>query len=279
MPELPEVETVVRGLRELTNGSTIVSAKITGAKLRSMNPRDFARCLANSQVTEIRRHGKHFFIDLNNNHTLWCHLRMTGRFTECDLAYKLDKHDHLYFDLQRNGGTTVTALRLIYRDVRKFGWVRLLESAEVAQLPELTKLGPDALTVTRKDFIARISARSRIIKPLLLDQTVVAGLGNIYADEMLFAAGIHPETMACDIPADKLTDLHKIMRAMLKRAIRRMGTTFDSYSGVNGNPGEFQRYLKVYNRDGEPCVKCGEMIVRKVIAQRSAHFCPKCQKN
>lgn len=250
MPELPEVETVARGLRSLISGRSITDSQLPGARLKAQNPRNFARIVTGKTISDVTRRGKHLFIHLSDNYTLWCHLRMTGRFVERDVNYALDKHDHARFVFSADNDASETAL--VFRDVRKFGHVRLVKTDELPSLPELAKLGPEPLTVSKRDFVALFVTRKRIIKPALLDQHIIAGLGNIYADEALFAGGIHPLTRCCDIGEERLLTLRKVIIKILKQAISRMGTTFDSYSGVNGEPGRFQKYLKVYGREGEP---------------------------
>jgi len=276
MPELPEVETVARGLRTLIVGRTIVEAKLLGAKLKLQNPRKFAWVVRGKVVTDVTRRGKHLFVQLNDNWTLWCHLRMTGRFVERSVNDALDKHDHARFVFC--GDDEAPDIALVFRDVRKFGHLRLVRTDEIQSLPEIAALGPEPLTISKQDFVELFAGRKRIIKPALLDQHILAGLGNIYADEALFAAGIHPQTRCCDTTTEQLLVLRKVIIKILKQAISRMGTTFDSYSGVNGEPGKFQTYLQVYGREGEPCYKCGSPIIREVIAQRSAHYCERCQQ-
>lgn len=277
VPELPEVETVVRGLRELTLGKTIAEAKLLGVKLKNQNPRSFTRDVVDRKVVDVRRRGKHLFIDLSDGLSLWCHLRMTGRFIDTDTGYDFDKHDHAYFDLESPTKRKRENTRIVWRDVRKFGHVRLLPTAQIAEQKEIAKLGPEPLEVSVRDFVSLFTKRKRTIKPALLDQQLLAGIGNIYADEALFAAKVHPLTLCCDISDDSLKKLRVEIRRILKKAISRMGTTVDNYAGVNGNPGKFQKYLKVYGREGEPCVNCGSEIIRIVIGQRSAHFCERCQ--
>ncbi|MBN4076324.1 bifunctional DNA-formamidopyrimidine glycosylase/DNA-(apurinic or apyrimidinic site) lyase [Gemmatimonas aurantiaca] len=277
MPELPEVETVVRGLREIILGKMIIEAKLLGAKLKLQNPRNFTNDVCGRKVIDVRRRGKHLFIDLSGGLSLWCHLRMTGRFIDTDTSYRFDKHDHAYFDFSHSSKKKKTVTRIVWRDVRKFGHVRLLPTAQIAEQKEIAKLGAEPLEISIKEFITLFSARKRTIKPALLDQHLLAGIGNIYADEVLYAAKIHPLILCCDIPKDKLKKLRTEIRKILRLAIKRMGTTVDNYSGVNGNAGEFQSYLKVYGREGEPCLQCGSQIIRQVIGQRSAHFCKQCQ--
>lgn len=276
MPELPEVETVVRGLRRIAVGREITRVKLIGEKLRRINPRNFSSKIRGRKFVAARRRGKNILLDLSGGLTLWAHLKMTGRFVEHENGQKLDKHDHLLFDL--SGAGKRQSSRLVFRDVRKFGFVILVRTAELDKLPGLNKLGPEPLEISQEDFIQLIKARHRAIKPALLDQTLIAGLGNIYADEALYAARIHPLKLTDEISRTKLAALHQAIQQILTMAIERMGTTIDNYSGVNGNPGEFQSYLKVYGRGGEPCERCGKKITRQVIGQRSAHFCGKCQR-
>lgn len=279
MPELPEVETVVRGLREIAVGCEITRAKLIGEKLKRINPRNFSQRITGQRFVAIRRRGKNILLDLSGDLTLWAHLKMTGRFVEHKRGQTLDRHDHLLLDLTRGGkNDNKKSLRLVFRDVRKFGFVKLVHTAELGQLEGLSKLGPEPLEISRDDFIQLIRTPHRAIKPALLDQTLIAGLGNIYADEALYAARIHPRKLTDQISRMKLAALHNAIQRILTTAIEQMGTTFDSYSGVNGNPGEFQNYLKAYGREGKPCGHCGKKITRQVIGQRSAHFCRKCQR-
>ena len=276
MPELPEVETVVRGLREIAVGCEITRAKLIGEKLKRLNPRNFSQRITGQRFVAIRRRGKNILLDLSGDLTLWAHLKMTGRFVEYSNGQKLDRHDHLLIVLKRDNERRSS--RLVFRDMRKFGFVKLVRTSELGQLEGLSKLGPEPLEISRDDFIQLIRKPHRAIKPALLDQTLIAGLGNIYADEALYAARIHPQKLTDQISRMKLAALHNAIQRILTTAIERMGTTFDSYSGVNGNPGEFQNYLKAYGREGKPCGRCGKKITRQVISQRSAHFCRKCQR-
>ncbi len=276
MPELPEVETVVRGLREIAVGREITRAKLIGEKLKRINPRNFPSKIKGRRFVAARRRGKNILLDLSGDLTLWAHLKMTGQFVEHENGRKLDKHDHLVFDLAGSG--KLKSSRLVFRDVRKFGFVKLVRTSELGQLEGLAKLGPEPLELSREDFVQLIRTRHRAIKPALLDQTLMVGMGNIYADETLYAARIHPQKLTDEVSKIKLTALYHAIQRILTTAIERMGTTVDNYSGVNGQPGEFQNYLKVYGREGAPCERCGKKITRQMIGQRSAHFCNKCQR-
>jgi formamidopyrimidine-DNA glycosylase len=243
-------------------------------KHKSENPRNFSGILKGKTLIDVERKGKHLLLHLSENRILWCHLGMTGRFVEADNIYKLDKHDHAHFEFAKGKSET----SLTFRDVRKFGHLRLVQTDEISTLPEIASLGPEPLTISSRDFVALFAARKRVIKPALLDQHILAGIGNIYADETLHVAGIHPQTRCLDIDKATLQALHKIIQKTLKKAISSMGTTVDNYSGVNGEPGKFQNYVKVYGREGQPCHKCGAPIVREVISGRSAHYCEVCQQ-
>lgn len=274
-PELPEVETVAQGLRDFLLGKEITSAKIILKKLIDSNPSDFSKQLRGKRFVGVRRHGKNLFIEFSGKLTLWSHLRMTGRFIQASKDAPLDKHDHLYFDLKSLNDNSKS--RLIYRDVRKFGFVRLLSQDELDQITSLRKLGPDALEINKADFVNLFSGTSRMIKTALLDQSFIAGLGNIYVDEALFAARIHPRESTTALDVQQIVELRKVIRAILRKALKNMGTTFDSFARTNGEPGGFQSYLKVYRRTDQLCVVCRSKIERDIIGQRSTHFCPNCQ--
>ena len=275
MPELPEVETVALGLRDFLLGKEITLAKIILHKLIASNPSDFSKQLKGKRFVDVRRHGKNLFIEFSGKLTLWSHLRMTGRFIQGSKQTPLDKHDHFYFDLKNSNDNSQS--RLIYRDVRKFGFVKLLSQEELNQNASLRKLGPDALEIGKTNFVNLFSGKSRMIKPALMDQSFIAGLGNIYVDEALFQARIHPRESTVALELQQIVELRKVIRALLRKALKNMGTTFDSFARTNGKPGRFQSYLKVYGRTDQPCRDCGSRIKRDIIGQRSTHFCPNCQ--
>jgi len=275
VPELPEVETVALGLREFLAGKEITSAKIILAKLIASNPRDFSKRLKGKRFVDVRRHGKNLFIEFSGKLTLWSHLRMTGRFIQGSRQTILEKHDHLYLDLKDSNDNSRS--RLIYRDVRKFGFVMLLTQEELDANPSLRKLGPDALEISKASFVNLFSGKSRMIKSALMDQSFIAGLGNIYVDEALFEARIHPREPTSALQIARIVELRRVIKALLRKALRNMGTTFDSFARTNGEPGRFQSYLKVYGRTGQRCLNCGSKIKRDIIGQRSTHFCPNCQ--
>ncbi len=272
MPELPEVETVIRGLIKTVGGKTIESVKVNYDKYNLDNQPGWAKKLPGCRITGIRRRGKNILIDLDNDHTLWVHLKMTGHFYFFPKTDKTGKHDLMIFNLKGNGHN------LRFNDYRRFGRIRLYRTGEVLNQKGLVELGPEPLEISTGDFVALFKTSRRMIKPALLDQTFLAGLGNIYADESLFAAKINPRRLTDSISSKKLVVLHGHIKRLLNKAISKMGTSVDSFAGVNGQTGRFQKYLLVYGREGEPCPNCGTKIRREKIGSRSAHYCLRCQR-
>ena len=272
MPELPEVETVVRGLRPLLVGNTITGVDVHHNPQVYPDAREFCGLLRNTTCTGITRRGKNILIALSNDHTLWVHLKMTGHFHERPSDAPLDKHDHFVFHLRDNHR------HLRFNDYRRFGRMRVFPTDEIMLQPGLVDLGPEPLEIPRGDFLSLMKSRSRMIKPALLDQTFLAGLGNIYTDEALYMSRIHPRRLTDSLSARKMSELHRHIRDILRRAIRLTGTSVDTFSGLNGRPGRYQKYLLVYGRESEPCGRCGRAIRREKIGSRSAHFCPTCQR-
>ena len=270
MPELPEVETVVRVLRPLLIGRTFTEA-------RNYWPRHIDRPsfpelqqrLHGRSITSLSRRGKYILIHLDDNQTLIVHLRMSGHLAVVDNKTPSDKHTHTIFGLD-NG------LELRFRDTRKFGRVYLvLDTADV-----VGTLGPEPLTpgFTAKVFANRLAGRKRMIKPLLLDQTFVAGIGNIYADEALFKAGIFPTRRSDTLTPAEIERLHAAVQSVLTTGIMREGASINSYVKPDGEKGDMQNAVLVFRRTGESCYVCGNEIQRTVIGQRSTHYCPFCQK-
>ncbi|MEA3297004.1 MAG: bifunctional DNA-formamidopyrimidine glycosylase/DNA-(apurinic or apyrimidinic site) lyase [candidate division Zixibacteria bacterium] len=284
MPELPEVEIIVRGLRETVVGRTIVRVHVN-APPRSIFVSDsfartkFNRILEERTILNVNRRGKNILIGLSGDVTLWAHLKMTGHFFYLPGSEPVGKHDLVVFDFHSIiGGKDGNALQLRFNDYRRFGRLRLFYNNELWDQEGLRNIGPEPLKVTADDFIALCRGRHRMIKPALLDQTFIAGLGNIYADESLHYARIHPRRLISSISRRKLTELHRHIQILLRKSIRLMGTSVDSFAGIYGQPGSFQKYLIVYKNEGNPCRFCGSRIVREKIGSRSAHYCPRCQR-
>ncbi len=281
MPELPEVETVVRGLRETVIGETIARVRVNAPPTSivlglSFKRTRFPSALKNRTILRVDRRGKNILIALSGDATLWVHLKMTGHFFYQDKSKPIDKHDLVIFDFNSNRNGNPNHLR--FHDYRRFGRLRLFSNDELWAQPGLADLGPEPLEIAADQFVEMCRSRHRMIKPALLDQRFLAGIGNIYADEALYASRIHPKQITSTISRRKLVELHGHIQRLLKTAIRLMGTSVDTYSGVNGQAGGFQRYLKAYGREGTPCGVCGRIIVREKIGSRSAHYCPKCQR-
>lgn len=263
MPELPEVETVTRTLAPLV-GRRIEAAEFRCLRiLRGGDPDRMAACLAGRKIASIKRYGKFIVVSLGGGGYLVIHLGMTGRLL---LGGAPGKHTHAILTLDRGA--------LLYDDSRQFGCFQY--SAEFPQRVE--RLGPEPLEVPFDDFAAALRRRKTRIKALLLNQSFLRGMGNIYADEALFRAGIHPLAAASRIRRDRARRLHDAITAVLQEAIAAGGSSISDYVDAEGRKGFFQVSHRVYQRTGEPCVTCGTPIRRVLVAQRSSHFCPKCQR-
>ena len=263
MPELPEVETVVRSVAPL------VGRRIEGAEFRCLrvlrggNPEAMAAQLEGRRIAGIRRYGKFIVMALEGGGYLTVHLGMTGRLL---LGGEPGKHTHAILTLDRGV--------LLYDDSRQFGCIEYS-----AGFPgRVAKLGPEPLEIGFEDFAAALKRRKTRIKALLLNQHFLRGLGNIYADEALFRAGIHPLAIASRLGRERARRLHKAIVAVLTEAIAAGGSSISDYVDAQGRKGLFQFSHQVYQRTGEPCVRCGTLIRRILVSQRSSHFCPKCQR-
>ena len=273
MPELPEVETIVRGLAPALCGRTIARAALLFKPLLRRAPRGGLSGLAGRKVVAVRRRGKMALIECDGGVTLVFHLKMTGQLLLAAAgAEPPDKHTRLVVEF-RDGGP-----ELRFRDVRKFGFLVCASGDAETGCEELACLGPEPLGLAFEDLRHAVGRRNGRIKGLLLDQTFVAGIGNIYADEMLFDAGIHPETPAVALTANDLRRLWESMGRILSLAIEAKGSSLRDYVDAEGRPGGFQLLHKVYDREGEPCVRCGARVRRIVVGGRGTHFCPRCQR-
>jgi len=262
VPELPEVETVVRSIRPLV-GRRIVSAEFRNLRvLRGGDPDHMAARLAGRRITAVKRYGKFIVASLEDGGYLMVHLGMTGRLL---LGGEAGKHTHAIF--------TFDSGLLLYDDSRQFGCIELSE-----EFPQrVARLGPEPLEIAFDDFAAALKKRRTRIKSLLLNQTFLRGIGNIYADEALFRAGIHPMALTSRIPRDRARKLHGAIIKVLNEAIAAGGSSISDYVDAEGRKGFFQISHRVYQRTGEPCTKCRTPIRRVIVTQRSSHFCPRCQ--
>ncbi len=271
MPELPEVETIVRGLAPLLEGAELGPARLLFPPLlRRPSGRGLA-VLEGKRVLGVRRRGKMVLIACEGGWTLVFHLKMTGQLLLVRPSDPVDKHTRLLIPLAGRG------LELRFRDIRKFGFLCCLGPGPSSSAPELDALGPEPLETGRAAFAGLFRGRKGRIKSLLLDQRVVAGIGNIYADEILFRARIHPLTSAAALGGAELETLWRSVGAVLRRAIARKGSTIRDYMGPDGEPGDFQSRHKVYGREGMACRACATPVRRIRVGGRSTFFCPACQ--
>lgn len=274
MPELPEVETVVRTLRGLVVGKTIERVSVTLPRIVRF-PHDteaFKAGLTGQTIHEIKRRAKFIQFVLDRD-VLVSHLRMEGRYGLYAAQDPVEKHTHVIFHF-----TDGTELR--YRDVRQFGTMDLFPLGMETQAGPLAKLGVEPLEEAFTADVLRqlLKDRTTKIKPLLLNQECIVGLGNIYVDESLFKAGIHPEKPAGKLTKKQVARLHESIVATLSEAVEQGGSSIKSYVNGQGEMGMFQQSLLVYGRKDEPCVNCGTPIVRLVVGGRGTHICPACQK-
>ena len=275
MPELPEVETYVRELEPLLRGRRITRAAVTWPRtIAAPTATMFVDQIADQRFSDFSRRGKYMLLGLESGDTLIVHLRMTGKLLVMAGDAPVDKHTHVVLDLD-NGQ------RVHYNDTRKFGRMWLVTNPETV----LRKLGPEPLSeaFSPAQLGAALAGRSAAVKALLLNQEIIAGVGNIYADEALFAAGIAPLRAGGDLSEAEVTALHYAVRRVLAAGIAARGSSLggsslQNYLRPSGEQGGFQEQHQVFRRTGEPCRTCGQPIERIIVAQRSTHYCPHCQR-
>ena len=262
MPELPEVETVVRSVRPYLLGSGILSVELSSHRVTRADHTLTAAALTGRTIQQVRRQGKQILIDLDKG-LLYVHLGMTGK-----LLWNATpgKYTRAHFEL--TNGT------LLYDDIRMFGRVEFYSSAPSL----LSRIGPDALTVSFGDFYGRLQKYRGRIKAVLLNQSFISGVGNIYADEALFAARISPKAAVPRLSKPRALRLHAQLLDILKLSIENRGSSISDYVDGQGERGSFQQLHNVYGKGGEPCPRCANPIRRIVLAQRGTHYCPRCQR-
>lgn len=287
MPELPEVETVRRGLVAAMEGQVIARAELRRGDLRWPFPPDMAARLTAARVTQLRRRSKYLLVDLDRGESLIIHLGMSGRMVISGLDAPhvpgqfhhdhpaIEKHDHVIFHMGQGA-------RVTFNDPRRFGAMDLCATDQLDRHPLLASIGPEPLgNGFNADYLAtRLAGRKTPIKAALLDQRIVAGLGNIYVCEALFRAGIHPERLAGQINGAQIAALTDEIRATLLEAIEAGGSSLRDYRQANGELGYFQHAFRVYGREGAACVTpdCPETVRRIVQSGRSTFYCPSCQR-
>lgn len=288
MPELPEVETVRSGLQRLIVGKQIAGVIHDTPKSFPNAEADVQSFMLGAKVVKVARRAKVLLIELSSKYTLLTHLKMTGQ-----LVYQSPENrwgaghpnDSLLAELpDKTTRVTITfddGSHLFFNDQRKFGWMKLIPTAEIPNIDFVKKLGPEPLAAdfTAADFRARLRRRAGSgIKAVLLDQTVIAGVGNIYADESLWAARIHPLTPVKGISTVKLNRLFKELQAVLRLSIAKGGSTDRNYRDAEGQKGSYLSFAQVFRRDGQPCSRCDTTIIKIRAAGRGTHLCPRCQK-
>ena len=274
MPELPEVETVVIGLRELIVGCTIQEVIVREGNLIAFpSVEEFKDSLYKKSIETVDRRGKYILIRIKGQKTLVVHLRMTGRLLVKPGELDYDKHTHIIFKLDNK-------LDLRFHNVRKFGRMYLVDSDNYKPAGGLANLGPEPLSeeFTLEVFKDHINKRSANIKSLLLNQSFIAGLGNIYADESLFRSGISPQRKSDSLSDKEKEKLYHAIRSILQSSVRAGGTSFSDYLNAKGEKGKFQYQLQVYQQEDKECSNCGHTIIKERIAGRGTRYCPVCQK-
>lgn len=285
MPELPEVQTVVSDLNKKIKGEKIVSFwSDWPSAIKNSTLANFKRTIKNQKILGARRIGKNIFIDLSDNKTLYIHLKMTGHLLVKNEKLKTKKNkffndrvnQYIHHRWMFESGKS-----LEFSDLRKFGKIILIDTDKVEQLPEIEALGLDALSpkFNFKKF-QEMTARypKKQIGVFLMDQGLIAGIGNIYRSEILFVSGVLPERKNETLSEPEKKRLFDAIKKILRYAIKLRGTSDSDYRDTDGAPGGFQKILKVYRREGEKCQKCGKILKRGKLSQRSVFYCPKCQK-
>lgn len=286
MPELPEVETVRRGLNTLLVGHIVKDISFDWPKSFPNPATDVKEFLIGAEIVDIRRRAKVLLIDLSSSYTLVIHLKMTGQLvyrgqsvfgaghpTDSLVGSLPDRSTRVTFELDEGA-------HLFFNDQRKFGWVRLYPTIEVPNIDFMKKVGPEPLedSFNSEVFIERLSRRKNTtIKAAILDQTVLAGIGNIYADEGLWGAKIHPATRVKDVPESKLKKLFTELRYVLELSIEKGGSTDKNYVNAEGKKGSYISFARVFRKEDTPCQRCGATIRKTKVAGRGTHICPKCQ--
>jgi formamidopyrimidine-DNA glycosylase len=285
MPELPEVETVVRGLRRRILGVRMERVAYVARRVASGNPSRWRNNLKGRTIDRVSRRGKYIVFHFSGDHHLILHLRMTGSLRLAGVDEPRGPHDRLVLVVSggplrsRSAGIRSPADRhLVLRDMRQFARAEWCAPGALARHPALAKLGPEANELSTDILKPILAASRRPVKTLLLDQTRLAGLGNIYVDESLFTARIHPLTPANAISSRKAGRLTAAIVEILEAAIAACGTTFDTFSDLSGRAGGFAPRLQVYQRTGAPCPRCRARLRRIALGGRGTHFCPRCQR-
>jgi len=277
MPELPEVESLRRILKRSVTGRTITGTRIGRLPLRRKKTGNFGPHIHGKRIERVDRRAKYLILDLSGEHVILVHLGMSGSLTcrdrDFDSSEFNPRHDHVEFHLDDGS-------RLVFNDPRRFGIVRLVARAALPALRELKDIGPEPLSDEfNADYLAqKARGRAVAIKNLIMDQKVVAGVGNIYASEVLYRAGVRPTRRAGKLKRREIDLVAKFIPIILRDAIDGRGTTFRNYRDSEGRPGTFADRLRVYGREGDKCYRCSTVIKNVIVGQRASFYCPTCQK-
>lgn len=287
MPELPEVETVRRGLAELVIGKVVASEAHDTEKGFPNAPADVQQFLLGARITDVRRRAKVLMIDLSSDYSLVIHLKMTGQLVFVGETRFGAGHpnDSLVNELpDKSTRVTLTfedGSKLFFNDQRKFGWMRLMPTIEIPNIDFMQRVGPEPLSeeFTAKEFMQRFERRGKTsIKAALLDQSVVAGVGNIYADESLWGAKIHPKRLVNTITEQGFDTLYHELRDVMNLAVEKGGSSNHTYVNAEGKKGSYMDFARVFRREGLACPRCGTTIEKLRVAGRGTHICPFCQQ-
>jgi formamidopyrimidine-DNA glycosylase len=274
MPEMPEVETIRRSLKDKVTGRQVENVDINLARLiKYPDVFEFKAMLLKRTITDLGRRGKYLLFHLDNNWVMVVHLRMTGQLYYQTKTAARENHTHIVIGFD-NGDV------LMYADSRAFGAFYLMPTGEIERISGLSLMGPEPLSkdFTLDYFKENLLNRKGKIKPLILNQSLIGGIGNIYADESLFIAGVDPERQGLSLSESEAALLYDAINKVIADGIEHGGTTFRDYRDGEGKKGSHQKYLYVYGRHNQPCPKCKTLIARKKVAGRSSHYCPNCQK-
>jgi len=269
MPELPEVETTLRGIAPVLRGRTIESVQVLRPNMVKDHP-TFAKRLKGKRVIEVRRYGKYLWIELSDGLNLMLHLRMSGRLGLRKLKDTPLSRERIIFEIGDD-------LALVFNDPRTLGRLWIIEGSDVMKDPSMKSLGPDALTITEEMFLDRLRRKRGTLKSVLLNQSFIAGVGNIYGDETCFLAKIDPRRRVSDLSEAERKRLYKGVIKTLQQGITHMGTSFADFADLFGKPGKNQLSLMVYGRKNQKCLKCDSLLKSTKIDQRTTVWCPTCQ--
>jgi len=272
MPELPEVEVIARHLNTKLSGLTVLSFRIVYPPVLKKTDMTDLYPILGQKVSEVNRRGKYVLMKMHRGLSLIFHLKMTGQFLFCLSREPWDKHTHFGLAFAES------PFELRFRDVRKFGFVSCVGIRKDSVVEVLDQLGPEPLEIGKEHFVKLFKGRKAGMKSLLLDQTFLAGIGNIYADEILFKAKVHPALSAASLNEEELSRVWEAMTHILRSAIVHRGSSIRNFVDADGREGRYQERHQVYGRQGLPCPECSHRIHRHRISGRSSHFCPVCQK-